>query len=68
MTCVQPPKNKGTSKKPAKARTDTLIDGLTKDEMSKEQVSAEVLSGLKVWVNACVCFIISKERFTVPLN
>lgn len=42
LTSVQPPKNKGTSKNPAKARTPTLINGLTKEEMSKEQVRAGV--------------------------
>ncbi|XP_044058676.1 dynein regulatory complex subunit 4 [Siniperca chuatsi] len=38
-----PPKNKGTSKKPAKARTPTLIDGLTKEEMSKEQLEEHIV-------------------------
>ncbi|XP_038557095.1 dynein regulatory complex subunit 4 [Micropterus salmoides] len=37
-----PPKNKGTSKKPAKVRTPTLIDGLTKEEMSKEQLEEHI--------------------------
>ncbi|XP_022600311.1 growth arrest-specific protein 8-like [Seriola dumerili] len=36
-----PPKGKG--KKPAKARTPTLIDGLTKDEMSKEQLEEYIV-------------------------
>ncbi|XP_056874263.1 dynein regulatory complex subunit 4-like isoform X3 [Takifugu flavidus] len=35
---LQPPKNKGKSKKPAKARSPVLINGLTKDELSKEQM------------------------------
>uniref|UniRef100_A0A3B4Z1G1 Uncharacterized protein n=1 Tax=Stegastes partitus TaxID=144197 RepID=A0A3B4Z1G1_9TELE len=39
----QPPKRKSTGKKPAKARTPTLIDGLTKEEMSKEQVRLQRL-------------------------
>uniref|UniRef100_H3CV81 Dynein regulatory complex subunit 4 n=1 Tax=Tetraodon nigroviridis TaxID=99883 RepID=H3CV81_TETNG len=34
----QPPKNKGKGKKPAKARSPVLINGLTKEEMSKEQM------------------------------
>ncbi|XP_071344416.1 dynein regulatory complex subunit 4-like isoform X2 [Trachinotus anak] len=38
-----PPKNKGTGKKPAKARTPTLIDGLTKEEMSKEQLEEHIV-------------------------
>lgn len=38
-TRAQPPKTKGAGKKAAKVRTPTLIDGLTKEEMSKEQVS-----------------------------
>ncbi|XP_042267341.1 dynein regulatory complex subunit 4-like [Thunnus maccoyii] len=38
-----PPKNKGTSKKPAKAMTPTLIDGLTKEEMSKEQLEEHIV-------------------------
>eukprot|EP00066_Takifugu_rubripes_P019398 XP_011608664.1 PREDICTED: growth arrest-specific protein 8-like [Takifugu rubripes] len=40
MRCnnTQPPKNKGKSKKPAKARSPVLINGLTKDELSKEQM------------------------------
>lgn len=37
----QPPKKKSADKKPANPRTPTLINGLTKDEMSKEQVRAE---------------------------
>lgn len=43
LTFVQPPKRKSSSKKPAKATTPTLIDGLTKEEMSKEQVRAKQL-------------------------
>uniref|UniRef100_A0A3P8SZ37 Dynein regulatory complex subunit 4 n=1 Tax=Amphiprion percula TaxID=161767 RepID=A0A3P8SZ37_AMPPE len=39
----QPPKKKSTSKTPAKARTPTLIDGLTKEEMSKEQLEEHIL-------------------------
>ncbi|XP_063737582.1 dynein regulatory complex subunit 4-like [Eleginops maclovinus] len=38
-----PPKKKGSSKKPPKARTPTLIDGLTKDEMSKEQLEEHIV-------------------------
>ncbi|XP_018523371.1 dynein regulatory complex subunit 4 [Lates calcarifer] len=38
-----PPKNKGAGKKPAKARTPTLIDGLTKEEMSKEQLEEYIV-------------------------
>ncbi|XP_026175933.1 dynein regulatory complex subunit 4-like isoform X1 [Mastacembelus armatus] len=38
-----PPKNKATSKKPAKTRTPTLINGLTKEEMSKEQLENHIL-------------------------
>ncbi|KAA8595585.1 dynein regulatory complex subunit 4 [Etheostoma spectabile] len=38
-----PPKNKGSSKKPAKAKTPTLIDGLTKEEMSKEQLEEHIV-------------------------
>lgn len=34
----QPPKKKETSKKPETAKPPTLINGLTKEEMSKEQV------------------------------
>ena len=43
LTFVQPPKRKSSSKNPEKARTPTLIDGLTKEEMSKEQVRAQQL-------------------------
>lgn len=43
LTFVQPPKRKSSSKKPAKATTPTLIDGLTKEEMSKEQVRVKHL-------------------------
>uniref|UniRef100_A0A665UX55 Dynein regulatory complex subunit 4 n=1 Tax=Echeneis naucrates TaxID=173247 RepID=A0A665UX55_ECHNA len=39
----QPPKNKGAGKKTAKTRTPTLIDGLTKDEMSKEQLEEHIV-------------------------
>ncbi|XP_059211612.1 dynein regulatory complex subunit 4-like [Centropristis striata] len=39
-----PPKSKGSSKKPAKARTPTLINGLTKEEMSKEQMEEHIVS------------------------
>uniref|UniRef100_A0A673AQ64 Dynein regulatory complex subunit 4 n=1 Tax=Sphaeramia orbicularis TaxID=375764 RepID=A0A673AQ64_9TELE len=38
----QPPKNKGSSKKPPKVKTPTLIDGLTKDEMTKEQLEEHI--------------------------
>ncbi|KAI9528401.1 hypothetical protein NQZ68_020226 [Dissostichus eleginoides] len=38
-----PPKTKGSSKKPPKAMTPTLIDGLTKDEMSKEQLEEHIV-------------------------
>ncbi|XP_039995733.1 dynein regulatory complex subunit 4-like [Xiphias gladius] len=38
-----PPKNKGTSKNSAKARTPTLINGLTKEEMSKEQLEEHIV-------------------------
>ncbi|XP_076593709.1 dynein regulatory complex subunit 4-like [Chaetodon auriga] len=38
-----PPKSKGTNKKPAKARTPTLIDGLTKEEMSKDQLEEHIV-------------------------
>ncbi|KAK2858640.1 hypothetical protein Q5P01_003260 [Channa striata] len=41
-TFVQPPKRKGTSKK-AKVKAPTLIDGLTKEEMSKEQLEAHIV-------------------------
>ncbi|KAK2920246.1 dynein regulatory complex subunit 4 [Channa argus] len=37
-----PPKNKGTGKK-AKVKAPTLIDGLTKEEMSKEQLEAHIV-------------------------
>uniref|UniRef100_A0A8D3CR52 Dynein regulatory complex subunit 4 n=1 Tax=Scophthalmus maximus TaxID=52904 RepID=A0A8D3CR52_SCOMX len=40
----QPPKNKGSSKQPAKVKTPTLIDGLTKEEMSKEQLEEHIVS------------------------
>ncbi|AWP01644.1 putative growth arrest-specific protein 8-like [Scophthalmus maximus] len=39
-----PPKNKGSSKQPAKVKTPTLIDGLTKEEMSKEQLEEHIVS------------------------
>nr|XP_019954356.1 PREDICTED: growth arrest-specific protein 8 [Paralichthys olivaceus] len=38
-----PPKNKDSSKKPAKTRTPTLIDGLTKEELSKEQMEEHIV-------------------------
>ncbi|XP_026233528.1 dynein regulatory complex subunit 4-like isoform X2 [Anabas testudineus] len=39
-----PPKNKGTSKSAsAKAKAPTLIDGLTKEEMSKEQLEEHIV-------------------------
>nr|XP_046241703.1 dynein regulatory complex subunit 4-like [Scatophagus argus] len=38
-----PPKKKGKSKQPAKARTPTLINGLTKEEMSKEQLEEHIV-------------------------
>ncbi|CAG5855209.1 unnamed protein product [Menidia menidia] len=40
----QPPKKKGSGKKSAKPKTPTLIDGLTKEEISKEQVRVEIMS------------------------
>ncbi|XP_070822846.1 dynein regulatory complex subunit 4 [Chaetodon trifascialis] len=40
---TMPPKSKGSSKKPAKARTPTLIDGLTKEEMSKDQLEEHIV-------------------------
>ncbi|XP_040056475.1 dynein regulatory complex subunit 4 isoform X2 [Gasterosteus aculeatus] len=40
---TMPPKGKGSSKKPPKARTPTLIDGLTKDELSKEQLEEHIM-------------------------
>uniref|UniRef100_A0A7N6BDP6 Dynein regulatory complex subunit 4 n=1 Tax=Anabas testudineus TaxID=64144 RepID=A0A7N6BDP6_ANATE len=41
---MQPPKNKGTSKSAsAKAKAPTLIDGLTKEEMSKEQLEEHIV-------------------------
>ncbi|KAM9366970.1 dynein regulatory complex subunit 4-like [Symphorus nematophorus] len=43
LTVVQPPKKKGSSKKPAKPRTPTLIDGLTKEEMSKDQLEEHIV-------------------------
>uniref|UniRef100_A0A8C6WWL7 Dynein regulatory complex subunit 4 n=1 Tax=Neogobius melanostomus TaxID=47308 RepID=A0A8C6WWL7_9GOBI len=39
---IQPPK-KGSSKKPEKSRTPILIDGLTKDEISKEQLEDHIM-------------------------
>ncbi|XP_068586838.1 dynein regulatory complex subunit 4-like isoform X2 [Cebidichthys violaceus] len=36
-------KGKGSSKKPAKARTPTLIDGFTKEELSKEQLEEHIV-------------------------
>ncbi|XP_037304017.2 dynein regulatory complex subunit 4 [Pungitius pungitius] len=38
-----PPKGKGSSKKPPKARTPTLIDGFTKEELSKEQLEEHIM-------------------------
>ncbi|MEQ2311774.1 hypothetical protein AMECASPLE_024097 [Ameca splendens] len=38
-----PPKKKETSKKPETARTPTLINGLTKEEMSKEQMEEHIV-------------------------
>ncbi|XP_060919561.1 dynein regulatory complex subunit 4-like [Labrus mixtus] len=38
-----PPKKKGSSKKPPKVKTPPLIDGLTKDEMSKEQLEEHIV-------------------------
>ncbi|XP_028261457.1 dynein regulatory complex subunit 4-like [Parambassis ranga] len=38
-----PPKKKDSSKTPAKARTPTLIDGLTKEELSKEQIEEHIV-------------------------
>ncbi|XP_029950820.1 dynein regulatory complex subunit 4 [Salarias fasciatus] len=40
---MSPPKKKGSSKKPAKARTPTLINGLTKEELSKEQLEEYIV-------------------------
>lgn len=39
--CVQPPKKKGKGKKGAKARSPTMVNGLTIDESTKDQVLAE---------------------------
>ncbi|KAM6949845.1 dynein regulatory complex subunit 4-like [Lycodopsis pacificus] len=36
-------KGKGSSKKPAKAKTPTLIDGFTKEELSKEQMEKHIV-------------------------
>ncbi|XP_039866576.1 dynein regulatory complex subunit 4-like isoform X1 [Simochromis diagramma] len=38
-----PPKKKSADKKPANPRTPTLINGLTKDEMSKEQLEEHIM-------------------------
>ncbi|KAE8297098.1 hypothetical protein D5F01_LYC03712 [Larimichthys crocea] len=38
-----PPKNKASSKKSAKAKTPTLIDGLTMEEMPKEQLEEHIM-------------------------
>ncbi|KAM6943601.1 dynein regulatory complex subunit 4, partial [Xenentodon cancila] len=38
----QPSKKKGTSQKSAKAKTPTLINGLTVEEMSKEQIEEHI--------------------------
>ncbi|XP_069549479.1 dynein regulatory complex subunit 4 [Brachyistius frenatus] len=38
-----PPKKKGPGKKPAKPKTPILIDGLTKEEMSKEQLEEHIV-------------------------
>uniref|UniRef100_A0A667XWY2 Dynein regulatory complex subunit 4 n=1 Tax=Myripristis murdjan TaxID=586833 RepID=A0A667XWY2_9TELE len=38
----QPPKNKGTSKKSAKGKTPVVIDGVSTDEMSKEQLEEHI--------------------------
>ncbi|KAM4597244.1 dynein regulatory complex subunit 4-like [Fundulus diaphanus] len=38
-----PPKKKETSKKPEAARTQTLINGLTKEELSKEQLEEHIV-------------------------
>ncbi|TNN87441.1 Transcription factor E2F4 [Liparis tanakae] len=40
---LSPPKSKGSSKKPAKAKTPTLIDGFTKEELSKEQMEEHIV-------------------------
>ncbi|XP_029904388.1 dynein regulatory complex subunit 4-like [Myripristis murdjan] len=37
-----PPKNKGTSKKSAKGKTPVVIDGVSTDEMSKEQLEEHI--------------------------
>ncbi|KAK5614202.1 hypothetical protein CRENBAI_007861 [Crenichthys baileyi] len=39
----KPPKKKETSKKPETARTPTLINGLTKEEMSREQMEEHIV-------------------------
>uniref|UniRef100_A0A3Q4BLT0 Dynein regulatory complex subunit 4 n=1 Tax=Mola mola TaxID=94237 RepID=A0A3Q4BLT0_MOLML len=39
----QPPKNKGKSKTSAKTRTPTLLDGLTQEELSKEQLEEHIV-------------------------
>ncbi|XP_012708947.2 dynein regulatory complex subunit 4 [Fundulus heteroclitus] len=38
-----PPKKKETSKKPEAAKTQTLINGLTKEELSKEQIEEHIV-------------------------
>ncbi|XP_071764081.1 dynein regulatory complex subunit 4-like [Centroberyx gerrardi] len=38
-----PPKNKGTRSKSAKRKTPTLIDGLSADELSKEQLEEHIV-------------------------
>ncbi|KAM4537126.1 dynein regulatory complex subunit 4-like isoform 2-T2 [Odontesthes bonariensis] len=38
-----PPKKKSSGKNPPKARTPTLINGLTKEEMSKEQLEEHIV-------------------------
>ncbi|KAK9542700.1 hypothetical protein VZT92_000539 [Zoarces viviparus] len=46
LTFVQPPKSskgKDSSTKPAKAKTPTLIDGFTKEELSKEQLEEHIV-------------------------
>lgn len=61
---VQPPKKKGKGKKGAKARSPTLVNGLTIDESTKDQVqrrkcdgglcNANMTSPLRLWGGAGV--------------
>lgn len=42
---AQPPKKKGKGKKGAKARSPTLVNGLTIDESTKDQVQRRKCDG-----------------------